>query len=57
MNKWSDKDWPYVIRYYDKNGKLKTAKILEEMNKYSNLKKNYTSLPNDDEDVIEENSH
>jgi hypothetical protein len=55
MNKWSDNDWPYAVRYYDKNGKLKISAILEEINEHSNLKTNYTSLPNDDEDLIEEN--
>ena len=57
MNKWSDNDWPYVVRYYDKNGKLKISTILEEINEHSNLKTNYTSLPKDDEDLIEENLH
>ena len=57
MNKWSDNDWPYVVRYYDKNGKLKISTILEEINEHSNLKTNYTSLPIDDEDLIEENLH
>jgi hypothetical protein len=44
-----------VVRYYDKNGKLRKDIILEEINEHSDLKINYTSLPKDDEDLIEEN--
>jgi hypothetical protein len=46
---WTDTEWPYAVKYYDKFGKLIKPKILAYINKH--LKYNLTQLPNDVEDL------
>lgn len=42
---WSDAEWPHVIKYYDKEGKIIDTKILQYLNKHS--KYNITKVPDD----------
>jgi hypothetical protein len=43
---WSDEDWPNVVRYYDKNGKVLESKILNYINKHLDKDKQIKSIPN-----------
>jgi hypothetical protein len=47
IEKWSDEDWPYAVRFYDKSGKLNAKATLNHLNKYS--KKKLTQLPEDND--------
>lgn len=44
---WTDDEWPYVVRYYKKNGDVDTITTLTVLNK--NVNKSYTALPPDKE--------
>jgi hypothetical protein len=44
LNDWTREQWPYVVRYYDINGKVDLRKTLNIINKY--YRYNLTELPN-----------
>ena len=47
---WTDAQWPYTIKYYDKYGNILKKKILDYLNLHA--KRNITELPADDIDVF-----
>ena len=50
-SEWSDDDWPFVVRFYDRYGYVERTRTINHLNKASKI--NITKLPKEDLDGMD----